>query len=102
MLLTGRIVSSSEAEQWGLVARVVPHDELIDTAMDALAWCCRTAPKARADVKRVMDDFYGHYDRMAMDASLAGEETLEGFRSFKERRSPSWVPEAFRTEDGRL
>ena len=102
MLLTGRIVSSSEAEQWGLVARVVPHDELIDTAMDALAWCCRTAPKARADVKRVMDDFYGHYDRMAMDASLAGDETLEGFRSFKERRSPSWVPDAFRTDDGRL
>jgi enoyl-CoA hydratase len=102
MLLTGRVVSASEAEQWGLVARVVPHEELIDTAMDALSWCCRTAPKARADVKRVIDDFYGHYDRMAMDASLAGDETVEGYRSFKERRSPSWVPDAFRTDDGRL
>jgi enoyl-CoA hydratase len=102
MLLTGRRVSAVEAEQWGLVARVVPHDDLIPVATDALAWCCRTAPQARAAVKRVMDDFYGHYDRMAMDASLASEETLEGFHSFKERRSPSWVAADFRTDDGRL
>jgi enoyl-CoA hydratase/carnithine racemase len=102
MLLTGRTVSASEAEQWGLVARVVPHDELESAALDALAWCCRTAPGARAQVKRVMDQFYGHYDRMAMDASLAGEETIEGFRAFKERRSPNWVPDAFCTDDGRL
>ena len=71
-------------------------------ATDALEWCCRTAPQARAAVKRVMDDFYGHYDRMAMDASLASDETVEGFHSFKERRSPTWVPESFRTEGGRL
>jgi enoyl-CoA hydratase len=102
MLLTGRKVSAAEAEQWGLVARVVPHDEVMDVAMDALAWCCRTAPGARAAVKRVMDDFYGHYDRMAMDASLASDETVEGYRSFKERRSPTWVPDGLRTDDGRL
>jgi enoyl-CoA hydratase/carnithine racemase len=102
MLLTGRTVSAAEAEHWGLVARVVPHDQLMDTALDALAWCCRTAPDARADVKRVMDSFYGHYDRMAMDASLAGDETREGYEAFKQRRSPTWVPEAFRRDDGRL
>jgi hypothetical protein len=39
---------------------------------------------------------------MAMDASLAGDETLEGFRAFKERRSPNWVPDDLRTDDGRL
>lgn len=99
MLLTGRKVSAVEAEQWGLVARVVPHDELMDVAQDALAWCCRTAPRARADVKRVMDAFYGHYDRMAMDASLSSDESLEGYQSFKERRSPTWVPEAFRSDE---
>jgi len=38
---------------------------------------------------------------MAMDASLSSAESIEGFRAFKERRSPSWVPEAFRI-DGRL
>ena len=102
MLLTGRQVGASEAEQWGLVARVVPHEQLMDTAFEALEWCCRAAPEARAVVKRVMDDFYGHYDRMAMDASLAGAETVEGYQAFKERRSPMWVPEPLRTDGGRL
>jgi enoyl-CoA hydratase len=101
MLLTGRTVTAAEAEAWGLVARVVPHERVVDEALDALRWCCRTAPKARLDVKRTMDAFYGHYDRMAMDASIAGDEMVEGFWAFKERRSPSWVPEDLRI-DGRL
>lgn len=101
MLMTGREVTATEAEAWGLVARVVPHDELLPTALDALAWCCRAAPDARLAVKRVMDEFYGHYDRMSMDASLAGPEPIEGFRAFKERRSPAWVPAALQV-DGRI
>lgn len=101
MLMTGREVSAAEALDWGLVARVVPHDDLMAEAFDALAWCCRAAPTARAAVKRVMDDFYGHYDRMAMDASLSSTESVEGFMAFKERRNPTWVPESMRTE-GRI
>jgi len=101
MLMTGRVVDATDAEAWGLVARVVPHDELMATAIGVLAWCCRTAPKARADVKRTMDQFYGHYDRMAMDASLQSDEPVEGFLAFKERRNPSWVPAELRT-DGRI
>ncbi|MGZ4626428.1 MAG: enoyl-CoA hydratase/isomerase family protein [Kineosporiaceae bacterium] len=101
MLLTGRVVTAAEAEDWGLVARVVPHDDLLTEAHEVLAWCCRTAPGARADVKRVMDQFYGAYDRMAMDASLSSDEPVEGFAAFKERRNPSWVPEALRSE-GRI
>lgn len=93
MLMTGRTVTAEEAADWGLVARVVPHDDLLDAAVDALAWCCRTAPEARAAVKKVFHEYYGHFDRMAMDASLSGPEPVEGFRSFKERRSPAWVPD---------
>jgi len=101
MLLTGRSVSATEAADWGIVARVVPHDKLIVTALDVVAWCCRTAPDARNECKRVFDRFYGTYDRMAMDESLAGPEPIEGFVAFKERRNPSWVPADMRTE-GRL
>jgi enoyl-CoA hydratase/carnithine racemase len=101
MLLTGRTVSAAEALDWGLVARTCPHDQLIAAAEDALAWCCRTAPDARRAVKRAMDEFYGHYDRTAMDDSLTSTECVEGYQAFAERRSPSWVPEALRVE-GRL
>ncbi len=101
MFLTGRQVTSEEALAWGLVARVVPDDRLLDEATAALEWCCRAAPEARREVKRVMDQFYGTFDRVTMDRSLSGPEAVEGYHAFKERRSPSWVPEDLRTE-GRI
>ena len=101
MLLTGRTVSAEEAEAWGLVARVVSHDELLDRAVEVLAQCCRTAPGARLAVKKAFHDYYGTYDRMAMDASLAGPEPAEGWAAFREKRSPAWVHPDLRT-DGRL
>lgn len=101
MLMTGRTVTAAEALEWGLVARVVPHEELMEHAREVLAWCCRTAPEARHEVKRVFDRYYGAYDRAAMDHSLEGPEPIEGFAAFKDRRNPSWVPPDLRT-DGRL
>jgi enoyl-CoA hydratase/carnithine racemase len=101
MLLTGRVVSAADALAWGLVARVVAHGELLGEARDALEAACRTAPGARLAAKRSLHEFYGHHDRMAMDESLAGDEMVEGYRAFKEDRSPSWVPESLR-RPGRL
>lgn len=101
MLLTGREIDAATALDWGIVARVVPHDRVLEEATAVLAQCCRTAPAARAAVKRTFHEYYGHYDRMAMDASIGGAEMTEGWRAFKERRAPSWVPEPLRDE-GRL
>lgn len=101
MLLTGRTVTSAEALEWGLVSRVVPHDDLLEAATEALIACCRTAPGARSDIKRSLDQYYGLYDRIGMISSLRGPETTEGFLAFKERRNPSWVHPDLRT-DGRL
>ena len=101
MLVTGRTVTAAEALDWGLVSRVVQHDDLIPEAMSVLEQACRTAPKARLAVKRSIDDYYGHYDRIGMEESLAGEEAIEGYWAFKERRSPEWVAPELRL-DGRL
>jgi len=101
MLLTGREIDAATALDWGIVARVVPHERVADEATEVLAQCCRTAPAARAAVKRTLHEYYGHYDRMAMDASIGGPEMAEGWKAFKEKRSPSWVPEPLRDE-GRI
>jgi enoyl-CoA hydratase len=101
MLFTGRILDAVEAVAWGLVTRVASPDQLLDDAREALAACCRCAPQARSVVKREINARYGRYDRMSMDESLAGPECVEGYLAFKERRSPSWVPEELRA-DGRL
>ncbi len=101
MLLTGRTVTAAEALDWGLVSRVVPHDDLFTEAVLVLEQASRTAPGARVAVKKSIDDYYGHYDRIGMEESLAGGEAVEGFLAFKERRSPDWVAEDLRL-DGRL
>jgi enoyl-CoA hydratase len=100
MLLTARTVTAAEALAWGLVSRLVPGDQLMAAATAALVELSQAAPDARATVKKAMDDFYGHYDRMGMDASLAGPETLEGYLAFKDRRPPSWINPDLPEPDG--
>jgi enoyl-CoA hydratase/carnithine racemase len=101
LMFTGRVLSAQEAADWGMVARMVPHDDLMATAKHLLAQCCRTAPKARSVVKSSLDNYMGLYDRIGMKASYSGAEAVEGFVAFKERRSPSWVHPELRV-DGRL
>jgi len=101
LMFTGRVLSAEEALEWGLVSRVVPHDELMSAAREVLAQCCRTAPQARALVKASLDNYIGLYDRIGMKVSLDGPEAVEGFVAFKEKRSPNWVHPDLRI-DGRL
>ena len=100
MLFTGRRVTAPEALAWGLVSRVVAHEELMTAAAKVLADCIRGAPNARAEVKRVIAQSYGQYDRMTMEASLGSAEAREGWEAFRDKRSPDWVPAELRT--GRL
>jgi enoyl-CoA hydratase/carnithine racemase len=101
LMFTGRTLTAAEAEDWGMVSRVVPHDELMTAACDVLAVCCRTGPGARRVVKSSLDNYLGLFDRIGMQASYSGEEAVEGFRAFKERRSPNWVHPDLRV-DGRI
>ena len=101
LMFTGRVLSAPEAVDWGMVARVVPHDELPDAAREVLTQCCRTAPRARGVVKSSIDNYLGLYDRIGMKASYSGDEARQGFIAFKERRSPDWVHPDLRA-DGRL
>jgi enoyl-CoA hydratase len=101
LLLSGRTLDAAEACAWGLVTRVVPHNELLTAATQVLTECCWGAPEARREVKRAINLQYGIYDRMAMDASLRGDEYVEGWTAFSERRAPNWIPEDIRPE-GRI
>jgi enoyl-CoA hydratase/carnithine racemase len=101
MLLTGRVVTAAEAEQWGMFSRVVPDNEVLAVAEEVAAAISRTAPQARLAVKRLVNDSYGRVDRMTFAAMLYNDEMTEGMRAFAEKREPSWVPEGFR-HDGRI
>lgn len=101
LLLTGRTIDAPTAEAWGVVSRVVAHDDLMAEATSALVDLCRAAPEARLALKRVINEQYGKYDRLTMDASLDSDECREGWLSFSERRAPDWIAPDLRP-DGRL
>ncbi len=101
LMFTGRVLSAQEALDWGMVSRVVAHEELLDGAREVLAQCCRTAPGARAVIKSSLDAYLGLFDRIGMTTSLQSPEAVEGVRAFRDRRSPNWVHPELRS-DGRL
>jgi enoyl-CoA hydratase/carnithine racemase len=96
MLFTARRLDASEAERYGLVARVVPHEQLVAATDEVVRDILRAAPRARVALKRVMNARYGAIDKITFDESVGGEEVVEGFRAFVEKRDPDWIPDEFR------
>jgi enoyl-CoA hydratase/carnithine racemase len=92
MLFTGRRLSADEAWRLGVVARVVPHDQLQSETEAALRDLLTSAPRARVALKRLINARYGSIDHITFEESLVGDEVVEGFRAFVEKRPPSWVP----------
>jgi len=93
LLLSARSFDAAEALRIGLVSRVVPHDELRTAALDAAYQVLRSAPAARAQVKGMLHERYGHVDYEAMFWALGhSPEPREGMRAFMEKRPPDWIP----------
>jgi enoyl-CoA hydratase/carnithine racemase len=92
LLLSGRSFDAAEAQQIGLIARVVPHEQLRPAAVEAARQVLRSAPMARAQVKRMLNERYGLIDYQTMFWALDNSpEPREGMRAFMEKRPPSWL-----------
>lgn len=93
LLLSGRRFDAAEAHRMGLIARVVPHDELREAALDAAKEVLRTPPAARVHTKRMLNERYGQVDYQTMFWALDhSDEPREGMQAFMEKRPPSWMP----------
>jgi enoyl-CoA hydratase len=94
-LFTGRQVSLAEADRWGLLNRVVPRAQLMETAMELAADIVASAPLSLQRLKLT----YRKTDGMPLHAGIrldtgpdvyASEDRKEGARAFLERRAPRW------------
>ena len=96
LILSARSFDAAEAQRLGVISRVVAHDDLRDAALDAAHQVLRTAPEARAHVKRMINERYGLIDYQTMFWALdEASEPREGMAAFMEKRAPRWVPEQF-------
>lgn len=97
MCLTGRMMDAEEAERSGLVARVVPHDQLIDEAIKA-AGTIASMPSMAIQVNKEMvnaafetmlDQGLLH-ERRLFQILTATEDKAEGMAAFIEKREGKW------------
>ena len=93
LLLSARRFDAAEAQRIGLIARVVPHDDLRDAALHAAREVLQTPPDARLHTKRMLHEHYGTIDHPTMFWALEhSDEPREGMAAFLEKRPPRWVP----------
>lgn len=98
MILTGRVISAKQAEQYGLVSRVYPDDKLIQETF-AIAETISTYGKvaviaAKECVERSMEVGLSEgilFERRIFHSLFATQDQKEGMRAFIEKRSPEFL-----------
>ena len=97
LTLTNRVLSAEEAEQWGLVNRVVPDDD-VDSATAELAQQLADGPAwATGHAKQVIYAGYespleqaGEFEGAMITTAMATHDGREGIAAFAEKRPPTF------------
>lgn len=97
LALTGDPIDARTAEQWGLINRVVPDDDLDDAVADLLGRATRGSAASKALGKRTL---YAQLDRPEEDAYDVALDVMarasqspaarEGMAAFLSKRKPEW------------
>ncbi|MDM7966966.1 enoyl-CoA hydratase [Blastomonas fulva] len=98
MCLTGRMMDAAEAEQSGLVARVVPVADLVEEAVKAATTIAGMAPLATLAVKEMVNAAFETtlqqgvvFERRLFHGLFGSEDQTEGMAAFVEKRPGNWT-----------
>ena len=97
MVLTGRLVDAAEAERIGLVSRVVPAAELMETALAVAAKVAGLARSSALLAKEAVNRAFEtplaegiRGERRLFHSLFATEDAREGMAAFLEKRAPAF------------
>jgi len=98
MCLTGRMIDAEEAERAGLVARIVPADQLVEEALKAAATIAGMAPLAVLANKEMVNAAFEmglaqgvQYERRLFHGLFGTADQKEGMAAFVEKRPGNWT-----------
>ena len=101
LMMSGRLLSATEAVEWGLASRCVPDNELLDAGLAFAREVAVKSPLAVANAKQVMHQLWS--DNGSVDAGLRFElerdayycltshDAPEGLRAFADKRPPRFT-----------
>ena len=97
MCLTGRMMDAAEAERSGLVAKVVPANELMTEAMKTAEAIAAMPPLAAIAVKEMVNAAFEiplsqglRFERRLFHGLFGTEDQKEGMTAFVEKRPGNW------------
>ena len=97
MCLTGRMMDAPEAEQAGLVARIVPVADLLSVTMEIATTIADMSLPAAMMIKESLNRAYEttltegiRFERRVFHSMFATEDQKEGMAAFVEKRGPDF------------
>jgi enoyl-CoA hydratase len=97
MVLTGRMMDAEEAERAGLVARVVPTNDLLDEALKLAETIAEKSQPMVAMAKEAVNVAFEttlsegvRFERRLFYSTFASEDRREGMQAFVEKRTPNF------------
>jgi enoyl-CoA hydratase len=98
LLFTGEIIDAERARSLRLVSRVVPHDDLLPSAMELAGRIAANPPlavrKLKQGLRETLDpDWHslGEWVSSTLGFLFTTEDHREGVRSFLEKRAPRFM-----------
>ncbi|MUH52855.1 MAG: enoyl-CoA hydratase/isomerase family protein [Actinobacteria bacterium] len=97
LLFTGDVIDAAEAQHIGLVSRVVPHEQLLATAMQLAGRIAANPPLAvqrlKAGLREALDPDWsnlGSWVSASLGELFQTDDHREGARAFLEKRAPNF------------
>lgn len=98
LLFTGEVIDAARAKEIGLVSRVVPHEELLATAMGIAERIAANPPLAvralKAGLRRALDPDWrdlGAWTIGQIRTLMQTEDSRESVQAFIDKREPTFV-----------
>ncbi|MCP4750018.1 MAG: enoyl-CoA hydratase/isomerase family protein [Proteobacteria bacterium] len=98
LIFSAEVIGANEALEYGMVNKVVPHEQLMEATMEMAGRMATNAPIPMAFAKRALQNFQKwdlaqalDYESYVLGVTMKSKDIVEGFSAFLEKREPKFT-----------